>query len=1062
MKQIFTVFLMLLLGWSAYAQTTVSGTVTSTKGETLPGVNVLLKGSTKGTVTDVTGRYNLEVSDLNGTLTFSYIGYQSQEVEINGQSSLDVQMREDVTELGEIIVTAVGIEREQKALGYAVSKLDDESVQQVSEPDVLRAISGKVPGVNITGSGGAVGGSTNIIIRGNSSLTGNNQPLFVVDGVPFNNALDQSTSFTGGNQYSNRAIDLDPNIIESITVLKGAAAAALYGSRATNGVIVITTKAGSGGGNKGFEITLNNSFNVETVASLPKLTQKYGQGGANQWARGFVGNWGAHFDSLDRVPHPYSGGPGAIPFPEFDTVTVPYQPHDNARDFFREGYVLENSISINSGNENSSLSATVSRMKQEGIIPNSEFERVAVNLGGNAQLTNRFYINSTINYVKTDQFTASIAPGIAGGSSVLSRLLFTPVSINLKSLPYQDPITGGNVYYRDDQDNPYWAAENTGYSSLVNRYFGKITLGYDLAEWLKISYQAGYNGYTDQRTSFTRKGSYDNELGSMFTDNYTFEELNGVFLATLNKDITRDFNLNVNLGNEISQRTWERESVNGNEFIVYGLDRLNNTVTQTSFEDYYRRRYVALFADVTLGYKNFAFLNLVARNDWSSTLPQEESSYFYSGVSGSLIVTDAFNIQSDILSFVKLRAGISQVGNEADPYLTTTPYVINGDIDGGFAGYEIGFPFTNRDGNTYNNLIRRNVLGNSELRPEFTTEYEAGIETKLFGNRIGLDATYYFRSTTDQIVDANIAPSTGYNNTTINVGEVTNEGWELGLDLNVLPASSSFQWNVYSAFTRNRNLVVAIDDQIDQILVGGYTNLGIVHRAGLPYGQLLGNRAARADDGTLLINSQSGLLIEDPVGDVVIGDPNPDFQLGITNTFSFKGITVRALIDWRRGGDLYSQSANQLLSRGALEGTDLEREKPRIIPGYLATPTGEIILDENGAPIANNIPVTANEMFFIDGYSWFDDLMVFDASYVKLREVTISYQLPASLLEKTPFGSANISFSGRNLWFNAYNMPDALNIDPEISATGAGNAQGLEFINLPNTRRYGVNLQFTF
>ncbi|MFA0960871.1 SusC/RagA family TonB-linked outer membrane protein [Roseivirga sp. BDSF3-8] len=1046
----------------AWAQRTVSGKVTSAEtGEAIPGVTVIVKGNQSvGTVTEIDGNYKLAVPEGATTLQFMYIGLQTQEVQIGNRSVIDVAMREDVTQLSEVVVTAIGIEREQKALGYAVTEVGSEKIAQKAEADVLRSISGKVPGVNITGSGGVVGQSTNITIRGNSSLTGNNQPLFVVDGVPFNNDVNASTTFAGGNQFSNRAIDLDPNNIESVTVLKGAAAAALYGSRAANGVVVITTKGAKSGVKTGLEITLSSSYNVEEVAKLPDYTEKYGQGGANSFNRGFVGNWGAPFSDIDSVAHPYSANPGLAVFPEFAGAQVAYEPHNNAEDFFQTGSLFENSITVSSGGEKAAISATISRADNEGIIPNSEFDRTSFNLGTNAQLGNGFFANAVLNYVKSEQKTPLVAPGIAGGSSVFRRLMLTPVSIDLASLPYQDPITGGNVYYRQDQDNPYWVANNNFYTSNVDRYFGKVTLGYDVTDWLTVSYQAGFNAYTDQRKSVTRRGSYEtgSELGSMYIDNYSFEEMDGILLFAINKDLNEDFSFSANVGHNANQRTFTNDFVNGNEFIAFGIDYLNNTVIQTSGEDYNRRRYHAVFADVTLGYRDWAFLNVVARNDWSSTLPQTERSYFYPGVSGSVVFTDAFDIQSNVLSYGKLRAGYTRVGNEAGPYQVITTVQTN--YNPGVGGTEMGFPFT-VGATTYNNQSISNTEGNPNLKPEFTTEFEVGADLKFFQNRIGLDATYFHRSSTDQIVNTNLAPTTGSLGAIINVGEVENKGFEVGLDVTPVSTASGFTWNVYAAFTHIDTEVIDLGEDTNQIVVGGYSNLGIVHREGLPYGQILGSAALRAEDGNFLINQNTGLLIEDP--DLqIIGDPNPDFTLGITNTLSYKGVTLTALFDWRQGGDLYSFTANQTISRGVLSYNDDRRDVARIIPGYLSNSSGEPILDEDGNLQENNIPVSVNEMYFIDGLTWFDDLLTYDATVIRLREVTLGYSLPKSVLESTPFGRASITLSGRNLFFFTPNIPEEIGLDPEVSALGSGNGQGLEFLNAPTTRRYGVNISVSF
>ncbi|MGB5928767.1 MAG: TonB-dependent receptor [Cyclobacteriaceae bacterium] len=756
------------------------------------------------------------------------------------------------------------------------------------------------------------------------------------------------------------------------------------------------------------------------------------------------------------MAHPYAEGPGSTSFPEFVGQQVAYEPHNNAEDFFQTGSLFENSITVSSGGEKAAISATISRADNEGIIPNSEFDRTSFNLGTNAQLGNGFFTNAVLNYVKSEQQTPLVAPGFGGGSSVFSRLMLTPVSINLKDLPFQDPITGGNVYYRTDQDNPYWVANNNFYTSNVDRYFGKITLGYDVTDWMTVSYQAGFNAYTDERKSVVRSGSYQTPAGSMYIDNYSFEELDGVLLVAINKDLNEDFSLSANFGHNANQRTLTQDAVNGVEFIAFGLDYLNNTVTQTSFEDFERRRYHGVFGDVTFGYRDWAFLNLVARNDWSSTLPQEERSYFYPGVSASVVFTDALDIQSNVLSYGKIRAGITRVGNDALPYSTITTVATN--YNPGVGGTEMGFPFTVGP-TTYNNQSISNSEGNPTLRPEITTEFEVGADLKFFQNRVGLDLTYFDKSTTDQIVGRSLAPSTGALSAVVNIGEVTNKGFEIGLDVTPVSTASGFTWNVYAAFTSIKNEIVSIGDQ-ERLVIGGFSNIGIAHEEGQEYGQILGTYALRAEDGTFLINENTGLLLEGPdLG--LIGNPNPDFTLGVTNTLSFKGVTLTALVDWRQGGDIFSTTADQTISRGVLTYNDDRRDLARILPGYLANSSGEPIL-EGGNFVENDIPVSVNELYFIDGLTWFDDLTVYDATVIRLREVTLGYSVPKSILENTPFGRASLTLSGRNLFFVTPNIPESIGLDPEVSATGSGNAQGLEFQNAPTTKRYGVNLSVSF
>ncbi|MDF9795736.1 TonB-linked SusC/RagA family outer membrane protein [Catalinimonas alkaloidigena] len=1082
--------------FSLMAQSTVSGKITSSEDENpLPGVNIIVKGTTIGTVTDIDGNYRINVPEGKNTLSFSFIGYVSQDVPVNGRNEINVVLNSDAQQLSEVVVTAVNIEREKRALGYAVTDLDGEKIAQKAEPDPVRALQGKVPGVNIIGGGGAVAAGTNITIRGNSSLLGNNQPLFVVDGVPFDNSTFQTGSFSqGGTTSSNRSFDLDPNNIESMTVLKGAAASALYGSRAANGVIVITTKAGRKGTSKGLEVTYNGSYSVEQVSNLPDYQFQYMQGNNFKYVDGNFGTWGAPFDTNHPawqnplnadlilgtddqgralVAHPYDRYPDR--FPNLVEATVPIEGYNTPEAFFRNGYVFENAVTVSAGNEKANFTAGASRTTNEGIVPNNSVTRTSVNVGGNATLENGIFINGSINYVNTDLTSPPITGLGTAGTSVNERLLFTPPNVNVAGYPIQD-AEGNSAFYRPDNDNPYWLARYAPHTSKVDRYYGKVSVGYDLTDWLTVQYQAGFNAYTDRRLNVIPAGSSQWPVGLMTSDDIARSEIDGNLLLTANTNLTEDIGLKVIAGHNANQRTIERQSFQGTGIIVRGIHDMDNLQTVIPNRGGFERvRYQALFADVGLSYKNWAFLNLVGRNDWHSGLPEDERSFFYSGVSGSFVLTDALEIESGFLDFVKIRAGLATSGNDLDPYLTRTVFVTNSALGNNIARLE--YPF-----NSVNVQSLSNQIGNADLKPEFTTEFEVGAEIRLLDNRIGIDFTYYDRWTRDQIVPIDVAPSTGYWTSIANIGQVSNTGVEVGLDLTPIRTSGGFSWNIFSAFTKNKNTVDEIGNGLTEIFVGGFGNaVRIVHREGEPYGQILGSVAARHTDGQLLVDPGTGKLIEKTEFEI-IGDPNPDFILGVTNTFSWKGLSLNVLVDWRKGGDMYSDSYTQIFGRGLTTETIPDgprgREVTLVIPGVLGDPSSqEAVLDENGQVIQNGTQLTVNDWFFINsfGSAGPEEFAVFDASTIRLREVTLSYELPNGLLERTPFGSASIAFTGRNLWYEAYNFPKSLNLDPETSSLGAGNvqnlgassdgsgnAQGIDFGVIPTTRRFGVNLRLTF
>jgi len=1110
----------LVVCFSMAQERTVSGNVTSVEdGSSLPGVNVILKGTTTGTVTDVDGNYKLSVPSGGGTLVFSFIGLATEEVEIGSRSVIDIQMSADIQQLSEVVVTAVGIEREKKALGYSVASVESDQVRQRSEPDPLRAIQGKMPGVVITGSNGAPGSSSKINIRGMSSLTGNTQPLFIVDGIPFDNSVNATTGAAQGTHYSNRAFDLDPNNIESISILKGAAASALYGSRATNGVVVITTKSAKKGVKKGLEITYNGSMNFEEISGIPDYQNVYMQGSNQVYNGGFIGNWGAPFaNHVDRLnseygtnyskfvvpthleqyypegtaPHPLVGiarnyGQQGV-FPEllltdnngdfipltnsdgsivtdggeviYLAVPVELKPHDNFGGFFSTGRVVENAINISAGSDKASINAGFSRMDQEGIVPNQEADRTTLYFGGNGQLENGLFISGNVNYANTNQQTPQTGGSAftdyygGGTSSVFSRLVYLPRNFNLNGYPFENPADGSNVFYRA-LDNPRWIAKYNLYNSEVNRVYGNLTLTYGITDWLDLTAKGGINTYTELRRSIIRSGGVAVPAGEVWTEDLANTEANYDFIATFNKDLNEQFNLRTLVGFNANQRELIRRRVTGTGIISDGLDglyRVDATSTQITDLDFTRlRRLYGVYADISLSFNDYLFLNLVGRNDWSSTLPEGNNSYFYPGVSLSVVFTEALNLSLPWLNYGKLRGAITKVGNDADPYLTSTNYLLT-------------TPFTDNAGGIVNRGTLSNTLGNPELKPEFTTEYELGLEARFVDSRVGIDVTYFNRTSTDQIARAAVPRSSGFTEEVVNFGELNNKGWEIGLDAYPIRQADGFTWNSYVAFTRIRSEVIDAGPDGEIFIGGAGSTFGTIHKEGFPYGQIFGTVNAKDDEGNLLIDKNTGLPFNQGSSEI-IGDPNPDFVLGWTNSFSYKNFTLTALIDWKQGGDIYSFTAASLLLRGQLELSE-DREGLRVIPGVYGDPqTNEPVLDENGEKIQNTTAITAFDYHFSDGFGAYgqDEVNIYDGTVIRLREVSLGYSFPKSILDKTPFGSATISVSGRNLWFNAPNMLEGVNLDPEVTTNGAdSNQQGFEYGTTPTTRRYGFNVSLTF
>ncbi|GGG62261.1 SusC/RagA family TonB-linked outer membrane protein [Hymenobacter glacieicola] len=1034
----------------------------------MPGVTVLLKGSNNGISTNSDGTYTLTVPAGDGTLVFSSIGYITVEQPIGTNSQINVGLATDSKQLSEVVVTALGIQRESRAVGYAVTEVKSAAIVQKSEPDVLRALQGKIPGVNIVGSNGAPGSSTRLTIRGNTSLQGNNQPLYIVDGVPFNNAQNNSESqLVRGSAYSNRAADIDPNNIESINVLKGMAAAALYGSRAANGVIVITTKTGSRNrDNKGIRVGYNSSYSIERIANLPEYQNTYGSGGNFVYSEA-NGSWGPAFGSAQApadVPHPYRN---IAAFPEFATARYPYQPFENnVKDFFETGKLIENSVNLSASSENASFNTVLSRSDQSGMIPFSKFDRTSLSAGGSGQF-NKLRIGGNVTYVNSNQQGPQLGANNAiGNASAFARIMFMPRNLDLTGLPNTNPVTRGPVFgwLNGQADNPYWSVANNSYKSNVDRVAVTTNIGYDILKWLNFSFNGGVNTYSDRRVTAVRPGSVAfNGAGNVIQDNLRNSELESTALLTADQNLTEDISIKAIVGANINQRQFESSSVSGNTYLQFDIDDIQNTrQVINNGTGFSKRRLFGVLGDLTLGYKDFVYLNATARNDWSSTLPKANRSFFYPSVSASLIFTEAFGIESNILNMGKLRAGYAKAGNDAAPYSLITTYGLQP-----FYGNNVGgtqFPITPTNGNTVSGAAIGGFVGDPNLTPEFSNEVEVGTDLNFLKDRVIVSATYYDKRTTNQIANVPLPSASGFTTYITNFGEISNKGIEGALT--VIPVDAGgFRWTSIANFTRNRNIVEKLREGVEQVVIAAnFGDIQAVHRPGQPYGLLIGSVAARDNEGNLLINPSTGRMLT-AINPEIVGNPNPDYTIGFINTFSYKGLTLEGVIDFRKGGDLYSTTLQSYLGRGVTKDTE-DRDRNVIINGFLGNPgTFQPLTNADGSKIPNNVAVSLNDYYFgagsaaINGASEFS---VFDGTTLRLREITLGYDLPAKLLSKTPIRGVNLSLSGRNLWWYSPNIPKYTNFDPETSTFGASNAQGFEFTNAPTARRYGVNLRVNF
>lgn len=1083
MKRLLLILPMALLCLAAAtAQRTITGTVADDTGQPLIGANVIIKGTATGTVTDLDGTYSIMLPEGRNTLIFSYTGYATQEVEVGPSNVLDVTLTEGVV-LETAVVTALGIERDEKSLGYAVQSLEGDQIQQVAEPDPLRALQGKVAGVNILGSSGAPGSATRITIRGNSSLLGNNQPLIVVDGIPYDNSEYRTNlGLNGGGAYANRMADIDPNNIETINVLRGAAAASLWGSRAANGVIMITTKTGSRQ-KKGLGVSLSSTLAFEEIANLPDYQNTYGTG-TNFNYQQVNGSWGAPFvgtkpyATLTEIPHWYQGRPG---FEELDGVMVPYRAYpDNVAKLFQTGVTSDNAITITNGGENTSIGATLSYLNNEGYVPNTRFTRAAFSVGGSAQLSDRFSLSANLNYTRTDQDGVISGVGALGSNnpSAFARSLYLGRNWDVHGQPFQNPVDNGSEFMvgRGTADNPLWSYRNAGFRADVDRIASVLNARYSLPGGFALNYRIGINAYSQRNSEFIRPGSTGPSsnpgVGQVIDHDIAYQEIESNLFLEYETSLSNSLTLNALVGQNLNQTTVDQQAFQGLNYVIFDIDDLDNTNSVVPYlppdgsPGFQRSRLTGLYSEFRFGFNSWAYLNLSGRNDWSSTLPIDNRSYFYPSASASFSILDALAISPTNIDFVKLRAGWAQVGNDTDPYLLNRVYNVNGVLVTNPAP-TISFPFTQTGGSTVPALTLTDIERNPDLKPERTNELEVGLDVRLFGGRVTLDATYYDKRSKDQIATVSVPNSSGFEQYLTNFGEISNKGIEVALGITPFRRENGFTWNTFTTFTRNRNVVESLTEGVSEIQIEQGSSFAgeviTVHRPGQEFGLLLGSVNLRDEEGNLLIDRSNGQLIRAPQPDI-IGNPNPDFRLGFVNTFSWKGLSLRAVLDWQQGGDLYSNTVLSLLGRGVTKDTE-DREVNVVIPGVYGDPnTLEPVLNEAGEKIPNQTMVEINTLYFGETFAinGANEWAVFDASYLKIRELALSYALPRRLLESTPFTGVSLSLTGRNLWFWAPGFPEHTNFDPEVNQFGSTNKQGIEYSATPTVRRYGVSLKVQF
>lgn len=1064
----------LLLGLMCFASgfvtaqsSPVSGTVTEREGGNgIVGATVQVKGTTRGTITDFNGRYSIEITGSDAVLVFSYIGFKTEERVVGNQSIIDVALEGSEEELTEVIVTALGVERETKALGYSVQAVDGDRFTEARETNVINSLSGRVAGVQITNSTSGIGGSARVTIRGESSLNINaNQPLFVVDGIPISNNIVGSSG-AGGQEvdYGNAAGEINPDDIASMSILKGPAAAALYGSRAANGAILITTKSGKG--QKGLGVNINSNVTFDTPLVLPDWQDRYGQGnnglfsfvdgsGAGS-ADGVDESWGPEMDQGLNIPQfdsprnvaGFRGGD--LNAPEGSTITpTPWVSNpDNINNFFETGVTFSNNVSLSAQSENSNIRFSWTNLDQKGIVPNTDLKRNTIAVNGGIKVTDKLTVNTAVNYQRSK---SGNRPTISYGTESLMYLwIWYGRQINTASLRdyWMRGLEGLQQfnYNYNYHDNPYFNVYENTNGQNKDRLFGNVQATYQFTDNLSLMVRTGIDFYNELRD---RKRAFSTQrfpFGNYREDDVFFSEMNSDFLLTYSKTDNPNWSYTFSLGgNQMRQENSYTQTVAPQLLIPEIYNFTNTAVNLQVIQNKSEKRINSLYGYTQLGYKNILFLDITGRNDWSSTLPIANNSYFYPSATLSAIISDMVTLPN-MFSFVKLRAAYAEVGNDTDPYNLSN--VFNSEVAWGSDQAK----------------SESSRLTNADLKPERTASYEIGTDVRLINGRVGLDVTYYDNRTRNQIIPIELDISTGYASRIINAGEIQNNGLEIILTGNPVQRPNGVSWDIAVNFTRNRSKVIELTEGLDIYSLTGRNGATIQARVGERMGNIYGAGFQRVEDenseyfGQIIHNTSGTPLTGSEL--VLQGNYNPDWMLGIQNSIRFKGISLGVLFDGRYGGTVVSMTKTIGSTSGQLQETLYGREN-----GY------DLSLEGNGiispGVIRNNDGSFTPNTIKISSRDWHNryyersnvEAAKYHASFIKLREVTVGYTIPPSILTGVPIGEIKISAVARNLILWTENP----HFDPETMSMSGGTFQpGIENMAFPSTRSVGLNLSIKF
>jgi TonB-linked SusC/RagA family outer membrane protein len=1057
-------FLLLAGLQGVLAQTRViSGVVTSSEDKSpIPGVTIVVKSTTIGTTTNVDGKFVLSVPTKYDVLTFSYVGMKTKEVKIGESNSMDVVLEPDVMNMDEIVVTAIGIPRETKALSYSVQNVSSDDISKAAQTDMINSLQGKVSDVQIVSSSGVAGAASYIQIRGVTSLTQNNQPLMVVDGVPIAGAETggdieaASNNNFDGVALSNRAIDLNPDDIESVSILKGGAATALYGLRAASGAVIITTKKGKATTGKKISVTFNTSVKFDVVSQLPARQDAYGQGSGGNWISGNKFSWGPKLDTcaydktnwnnyewkdfdIDGRIVSSGGKPGSV---------KTYSPYD----FFQTGITTNNSIALSGGGDISTFYFSFSDNQTKGIVPNNTLHRNTFKISGDSKLSDHWKVSGTANYIITSANRIQQGNNTSG---VMLGLLRTPPTFDNAAgyifssdylLPDGSPLpSAGNersyrhgIYY----DNPYWTANENHYQDAVNRLIGSAQVDYLANKWLSFTYRIGMDWYGRKIVDDLAVGSSTQPAGWAKRGEELSKNFNSDLFMTIDKNFAKDFNAHFILGQNMTEQYFTSLNSQALGLVIPQYYDLNNTTSIASQESTTDRRGAAIYGDLTLSWKNMLYLTGTGRNDWSTTLPQGKNSFFYPSVGAGWIFTQLGDLKDNkVLPYGKVRISYAVTAKDAPPYSTQTPFTAPSVADGWTTG--LTWPF-----NSTNGYLNSSTLGNNQLKPEKTGNFETGIDLKFIQNRIGVSYTYFNNKTTDDILDVPIAASTGYTSVWLNAGSIRTSGHEITLDL-VPIKSKNWEWDITGNWSKIDNKVLALAPGINRLYLGGFTGSEIDAVVGQPYRTIYGYDWVRDARGNVIIGANGYPTMSS--NETALGNVDPKWTAGIGSTLRWKDLSLYFLVDIKHGGKMWDGTRGALDYFGVSAGT-LNRNELVTFPG--------IIQNASGQWVNNTMKVPLTQAWYQSDGSGFVGATapyVEDAGWVRLRTVTLTYNI-SKFLKKTFIRQLSVFFSGTNLLvFDHYK-----GVDPETSLAGSMNAQGIDYFNMPGTKSYTLGLNVSF